>query len=292
MDEAVANRKRALARQMRKPRRRAGAAGAAVDRLVAVEHRIASVRAVMLRLVGPEDMADPANGGVERMDRLELRTHRFAHAVAEFDDTRRAQIVEAGVRALRLDDGVVVAAIGDVDGERANALHVHFDAARGDIGGDIGDPHRSDLCAFHFVSDLDGAGGHFHLQAARHRRLDQAMFETEGDDADGAVAAHRQAAAGLDEQDTDVVRGVDRRIEEPTRHHVMTARLEAQAGPDPVETRQEILPPLGHRGALQQRRPARHEADGVTCRMTVDAEESMPHRCSFRLPSERRAPRG
>src|SRR3546814_20061390 len=69
-----------------------------------------------------------------------------------------------------------------------------------------------------------------------------------------------------------------RRIQKTAGHHVMSARFEAEPGPDPVETGEEVLPPFRHVGALEQRSPARDEADGVTGGMAVDAEEGMPHR--------------
>ena len=40
---------------------------------------------------------------------------RFAKTTAEVDDVARRHAVQAQPRLLRLDDGVVVAAIGDVD---------------------------------------------------------------------------------------------------------------------------------------------------------------------------------
>jgi hypothetical protein len=53
------------------------------------------------------------------MHRLILFAHCFANAVRlRFDEPRRAEIVEPGIGALRLDDRVIIAAIGDVDDER------------------------------------------------------------------------------------------------------------------------------------------------------------------------------
>src|SRR3546814_5077975 len=58
----------------------------------------------------------------------------------------------------------------------------------------------------------------------------------------------------------------------------MAARLETQAGPDPVEPGQKILPPRRHRIALQQRGAADDQANRISRRMTVDAEEAVTHR--------------
>jgi hypothetical protein len=46
---------------------------------------------------------------------------------------------------------------------------------------------------------------------------------------------------GLDEEDADIGIGLRRRVEEPARHHVVPARLEAETGANPVEPLQEVL---------------------------------------------------
>src|SRR3546814_3063275 len=58
----------------------------------------------------------------------------------------------------------------------------------------------------------------------------------------------------------------------------MAALLETHAGPDPVEPGQEILPPRRHRIALQQRGAADDQANRISRRMTIDAEEAVTHR--------------
>ena len=78
--------------------------------------------------------------------------------------------------------------------------------------------------------------------ASRRRRpasrgVTRPVLDRHGHRADGAVAAHRQAAAGLDEQDGDVAIVARRRVEDRARHHVMAARLEHEAGADPVVAR-------------------------------------------------------
>ena len=62
------------------------------------------------------------------------------------------------------------------------------------------------------------------------------MFEAEGEHADGAVAAHGQAAAGLDEQDSASASGRLAGTEYPPPScRARAART--QAGADPVEAR-------------------------------------------------------
>ena len=70
MHEVVADRKLAARGKLGHARRGAGAAGAAVDRLFAVEDRVARVGLRVARRAGPEDMADPADGFVLRHPQL------------------------------------------------------------------------------------------------------------------------------------------------------------------------------------------------------------------------------
>ncbi|GAA0532482.1 hypothetical protein GCM10008941_09810 [Rhizomicrobium palustre] len=57
----------------------------------------------------------------------------------------------------------------------------------------------------------------------------------------------------------------------------MPARLKAQAGADPIEARQKILPALSHIFPMEQRRPTRDKAHGVSRRVPIDAKEDVLH---------------
>ena len=189
---------------------------------------------------------------------------------------------------LGLDDGVEIAAIGDVDGERPGLRpkfrKVDLQPGRMQERRHIGDAHALDMLASHFIGRIDPAGRGIEAQRSGLGRPDQAAFQRHGDGADGAMAAHRQAAAGLDEQDAEVAVVARRRHQDAARHLVVAARLEHQPGADPVERGQEMLPPRAHRRPGQRRRPARHHAHRVAAGMRVDAEESSAvHR---RLPRE------
>src|SRR3546814_21135723 len=100
----------------------------------------------------------------------------------------------------------------------------------------------SDVCSSDLVN-VDDARRDFDAQLARLARRNEAVLQAERHDADGAVAAHGEAAAGLDEQDAAVGVVAGRRIEEAARHHVVPARLEAEASADPVEAGEKIAPP-------------------------------------------------
>jgi hypothetical protein len=107
---------------------------------------------------------------------------------------------------LRLDDGIEVAAIGDVDHDLAQALHVD----RQPLGMQEADGtlvmRTSSTCGpscrrrSTLPAGVSSAGG----PASRGH---QPVLDRHGHRADGAVAAHRQAARGLDEQDGDVAIG-------------------------------------------------------------------------------------
>src|SRR3546814_15271898 len=84
-------------------------------------------------------MADPADRRVERVHRFEFFPHRLPDQPAQFDQAGGPHIVEPGIAALRLDDRIIIAAISDVDGKRADALDLDLDIARGDLGGNVYD---------------------------------------------------------------------------------------------------------------------------------------------------------
>ena len=179
------------------------------------------------------------------MHRLDLLAHERANLDAQLDESARAQRVEPDVRSLRLDDRVVVAAVRDVDCA-ASRSPAHRSARRWqrDSSARCGCARDADPIALAHVCNLQQPRRHFDAQLARRARSDEAVLEAEGEDADRSVAAHRQAAAGLDEEDPDVGVGTSRRIQKAAAHHVVAARLEAQPGADPVEALHEIEPAL------------------------------------------------
>ena len=124
-------------------------------------------------------------------------------------------------------------------------------------------------------SAIDQAGRRVEPEHARRLRLHQPVLDGHGHRADRAVAAHRQAAGRLDEQDGDVAIGPRRRIEDRARHHVVAARLEHQPGADPVIFGQEMRAPLHHGRAVEQRPAAGDQPHRIAAGVAVDAEEGM-----------------
>ena len=142
--------------------------------------------------------------GVVGMDERELLAEHAAHHRAQRLYLARLEALEAGEALLGIDDRVEVAAVGDIDLQPADARHVSLEPARMQVGRHVGEPHPLDERAVLPVLGNDEAGRRVEVELARRARLDQPALERHGDRADGAVAAHRQAARGLDEQDRDV----------------------------------------------------------------------------------------
>ena len=138
-------------------------------------------------------------------------------------------------------------------------------------------PHLDDVAEIvAAVFGLDDAGRHFEDEPPFPPRRDQPLLDQHRHRADGAVAAHRQAAARLDEEDRGVGVVAHRLVEDRARHDVVAARLEHQAGADPVVARDEILALLAHGGAVERRPAAGDDADRIAAGVGVDAEEGLP----------------
>ncbi len=187
------------------------------------------------------------------------------------------------IARLRLDDRVEVAAIGDVDHELAELRAVDPDLGQRQVARDVGEAHPLDEPAGPLVGGEHQPGRRVEADFALGPRAHEPLLEGEGDRADRAVAAHRQAAGNLDVEDADVAVRPAGRVEDRPGHDVVAARLEHQGGPDPVVAREKILAPLAHRGALQQRPAARDQAHRIAAGVAVDAEEGFSgHRAGAR----------
>jgi len=117
------------------------------------------------------------------------------------------------------------------------------------------------------------AGRGVEAEGARLGGRDEAVLDDRRHRADRAMAAHGQTPRGLDEEEADVAVGAGRGVEDGARHHVVAARLEHEAGADPVEASEEVLPALEHGGALEDGHRAAGDPDGVPAGVAVDAEE-------------------
>ena len=209
------------------------------------------------------------------MHHLDLLVQPPAQLRAEALDVARGQLVEPGIVRLRLDDRVEIAAIGDVHDQLAQLRAVDPNLRQGEIARHIGQAHALDKPAGALVVGDHQARRRIEAQPALLARADQPLLEREGHRADRAVTAHGQAAAHLDVQDTGVAVRAARRVEDRAGHDVVAARLEHQRGADPVVARAEVLAARAHRGAVQQRPAARHQAHRVAAGVAIDAEEGV-----------------
>ena len=78
---------------------------------------------------------------------------------------------------LRLDDGVEIAAIGDVDDDLAQALDLGRQPLGIEEAGHVGEAHLLDEAALLAVGDVDLAGRRVDRQLARLARGDQAVLD-------------------------------------------------------------------------------------------------------------------
>src|SRR5262249_43131084 len=150
--EIVAELELALCGELRHAGRRAGAAWRPVDRFVAVEHRIARMRPRLTGLARPHDVAHAPDGRVVGMNRLDLLVHKTAHDRRPSQDVAGRYRLQAGEILLRLDDGVEVTAIGDVEHQLAHARDVDRDLARRQVRGDVGEAYAFDETAVLLVA--------------------------------------------------------------------------------------------------------------------------------------------
>src|SRR5579872_5832416 len=135
---------------------------------------------------------------------------------------------------LRIDDGIEIPAVGDIDTKGSKLRTFHGDILRSEISRDVGELDGPDLLAFHFVFDLYEAGRRFHSNTPGNFWLDQSFLDANRDRADRAMTAHGQAAAGLDKEDGDIVGRIVWRVEDTAAHHVVAAGLEHESFADPV----------------------------------------------------------
>ena len=214
MDEAVANLQPALGGELRHPCRGSGATGRAVNGLVAIEDRVAGIRVRVHRLSRPQDMGQAADRRMQRMDEVVFRVERGPQSGGQGDQLSGRVVRHVPEILLRFHDGIEVAAIGDIHHDLAQTLHLGGQAFGVKKARHIGQAHFFDKAALLAIGDVDPAGGRVDRKLARLSRGDQPVFDGHRDCANGAVAAHRQAPGGFDEQDRHVTVGPGRRVQD------------------------------------------------------------------------------
>ena len=198
------------------------------------------------------------------MHEVVLLAERRAQPRAPAQDVGRLDMLQVGEVLLRLDDGVEVAAIGDVDDELAQALHLGLDSRGMEEGRHVGDAHAVDIGAV--------------LDVARPRPARPACRGAAAPGSRGVTSPCSSAIVTVPmvpwphigrQPEVSMNRmamsqsAPRRRVEDRARHHVVAARLEHQAGADPVVLGEEMRPLLHHRAAVERGPPPATRRTGL-----------------------------
>jgi hypothetical protein len=149
-------------------------------------------------------MAEPLDprvlGVLETVGRVEGRTYQRT----EPDQVKRGEVRHIGKGRLWVDDGIKIPAIGNIDSQFTQAFHSGGQALRMHESRHIGQ-----LNLFHIAAFLAVFGGHqpgrsIKSHQTRRPGRHQPLLNHHRHRANGAMAAHRQAAGRLDEQDRHV----------------------------------------------------------------------------------------
>lgn len=206
---------------------------------------------------GEVDVVHSPEPGVLRVDRLVGVVDRRHERETGVQYPALGLVFERDGEVVEFDDGVEVAAPGEVVADLAQAQDLDRGVEAGAVRRYVLEGHR----AGRTVLDLDV---HHHqsgrgVQPDRGDRLDDLDhpgLHQHGGHPDGAVAAHRQAAGDLDEQHPPVRVRARRRLQDRPAHGGVSPRLEHQQGADPVQVFHEVAAPVGHGPAGNDADPA------------------------------------
>ncbi len=274
VNEPVAFFQFALGGPLRHARRGARAAGRAVDGLVAVKNGIAGRGGRVNDRARPFDVAEAVDGGVVGVNEGVFFVDALAQYARPTDELFGFIMLQPREIRLHIDDGVKITSVGHVHFERAEVRAFGFNAFGGKVGGHIDELNGFDFVAFLYIADQHQARRRFHAHDAGCFGANETMLNGDGDGADGAVAAHGQAAAGFDKQYRYVVFGVVGRVQNTARHHVVAARFKHQTFANPVVFAEKMLAFFAHVAAFKNGAAARYNAYGIAAGMGINAEKS------------------
>lgn len=255
-------------------RRGTRTAGRAVDGLIAVKNRVAGRRSRVNDRARPFDVAEAVDGGIVGMNEGVFFVDALAQYPRPTDELLGFVMLQSGKIFLYIHDGVKIASVGHVHFERAEAGAFGFDAFGGEVRGYVDELDGLDLAAFLYVADEYQSRRGFHAHDTGRFGADEAVLNGDGDGADGAVAAHGQAAAGFDKQHRYVVFGVVGRIQDTARHHVVAARFKHQTFANPVVFAEKMLAFFAHVATFKNGAAAGYDADGIAAGVGINAEKS------------------
>ncbi|MGY3334726.1 hypothetical protein ACVW0K_000825 [Streptomyces filamentosus] len=158
--------------------------------------------------------------------------------------------VEGEAEGVEFHEGVEVAAVGEVVGDGAEAGDLGLEVESDGEGGDVGEGDGAGGAVLDADVGGDEAGRGVEADGGdRFDDRDHAGLDEDGGDADGAVAAHREQAGDLDEEDSVVGVGPGRGLEDRAAHGGVAARLVHEQGAQGVAVLDEVEALLGHGGA-------------------------------------------
>src|SRR5712671_3930855 len=134
------------------------------------------------------------------MHRLHCFAHQGANDGTEREDICSAELIDALVATLWLDDCVEIPSIRHVYDERAEPRNLDPDARSCQIRRHVTNSNACDLVPAGRVLDPDHARRDFDTESADGAGANETMLECKRNHANRPVAAHGQAAAGFDEQ--------------------------------------------------------------------------------------------
>ena len=171
-------------------------------------------------------------------------------------------------------DGVDVAAPGDVAFHRAPFLGLHHHVPLHDEGGGVFEADFQSASVFYFYAGCHQAAGRIQTDGG-HRLRDghHARFHQGGAHADGVVAAHGQPAAGLEIHDPDIRVLPAGRAEEGAGHDGVAPGFQAEQAADPVVMLHHVRIFFHHGGAGDDRHAGKDGAGRLAAGMGVDGVE-------------------
>ncbi len=222
------------------------------------------------------DVLEPADGGVERVDRARVGVDRVHQGEPRRQQFVLVRAVEGQAQIVQADHGVEVASVREVVGHGAVAGDLRRESESGAEGGDVGQGNGGGGAVLHPDVDAHQPGGGVQPHGGdRLGDLHHAGLHQDGGHPDGAVPAHRQTAGDLHEQDPEVGVGAGRRLEHRPAHRRVSARLVHQQGPHRVPVRHEVGAALGHGGAGERADATGDHAGGHALGVRVDGVEDV-----------------
>ncbi|GHI25840.1 hypothetical protein Shyd_72110 [Streptomyces hydrogenans] len=169
---------------------------------------------------GEVDVLDARDGRVLGVDGpVVARVDRVHDREPRGDQFLLVGAVEGEAEGVEFDEGVEVAAVGEVVGDGAEAGDLGLEVESDAEGGDVGEGDGAGGAVLDADVDGDEAGRGVEADGGdRFGHRDHAGLDEDGGDADGAVAAHREQAGDLDEEDSVVGVGTGGGLEDGTAH--------------------------------------------------------------------------